>query len=349
MTILLFGQALLVYATYGSVTLYVTYILVANWAMAMNKTERILFNSSCVAIMLPFVLLTNVQDTEAVIIRSYEVFFFTVIAFIFDTFDSRLQENNFLHEKTVVQEKSRLEVEKSRVDRLLLSVLPAHITRELLEKGKVEAREFENVTILFTDFVGFTETSEKMMPQDLLGELNYIFQEFDQISSRYGIQKIKSIGDAYMAIGALGAASSKTVLETVFAALEMQDFVERYSKIREARRLPAFHMRVGIHSGPVIAGIVGQSNFQYDIWGDTVNVASRLEQKGTPGRINISESVYLIAQSHPALNFVPRGAVKVKGKGEIHMWYVEKSSDWQQTSAPSVHTAGSRQTSGSGL
>jgi class 3 adenylate cyclase len=222
---------------------------------------------------------------------------------------------------------------KSRADTLLLNILPASVTKELLEKGRVDAREFEHVTVLFTDFVSFTKTTRQMPPQELLQELNTIFQRFDEIVARHNISKIKSIGDAYMAAGGLPVSSADTVKQIVLTALEMQEYIEkRYAERHQTGQL-GFQMRVGIHHGPVIAGIVGFHNFQYDIWGDTVNIASRVEKGGEKGRVNISKDVYMHIADDPTFRFVSRGAIDVKGKGNIEMWFVEKVDGFK----PSQH------------
>jgi class 3 adenylate cyclase len=215
-----------------------------------------------------------------------------------------------------------VEKEKRKADELLLNILPAEIAEELKQHGKVAAQEFDNVTILFTDFVGFTEASEKIRPQELVKELNHIYTRFDEIASKYGIEKIKNIGDAYMAAGGLPIANELSVRNTVLAALHMQEFVLNRNKERKAAGLPAFEMRAGIHTGPVVAGIIGVKKFQYDVWGDTVNTAHRMESNDEPGRVNISASTYQFIKKDPEFTFQPRERIEVKGKGEMQMYLV---------------------------
>lgn len=219
----------------------------------------------------------------------------------------------------------QIEGEKSRTDKLLLSVLPEPVANELLTTGKVDAREFEGVTVLFTDFVGFTEAVKDVPGMVLVNELNEIFRAFDEIVARHGIQKIKTVGDAYMAAGGLPVSSTETVKRTVDAALEMQTFIEHYRTTRSGSANPTFHMRAGVHKGPVTAGIVGQHNFQFDIWGTTVNIASRLETHSTQGRVNISREIYDVIAADPHYRFVARGRQAVKGAGEMEMWFVERT------------------------
>ena len=196
--------------------------------------------------------------------------------------------------------------------------------QELKEKGKADARDFEMVSILFTDFKGFTEQSAKLSAAELVHEINHCFEAFDGIMEKYGIEKIKTIGDAYMAAGGLPVPTDDSVKNTVLAALEMLTFITARKAKMDAAGKPAFEMRVGIHTGPVVAGIVGVKKFQYDIWGDTVNTASRIESGSEPGMINISESVYQKIKEDSDYEFHSRGKIEAKGKGLISMYYVER-------------------------
>jgi adenylate cyclase len=219
-----------------------------------------------------------------------------------------------------------LQVEKDRSENLLLNILPAEIAEELKQNGRCEARDFDTVSILFTDFKGFTEHSATMSAAALVNEINHCFEAFDGIMAKYGIEKIKTIGDAYMAAGGLPVPAEGSVKNTVLAALEMQAFITRRKAQKDALGEPAFEMRVGIHTGPVVAGIVGVKKFQYDIWGDTVNTASRMESSGMVGQVNISESTYLLLKEDPLFHFTPRGKVEAKGKGELEMFIVQENA-----------------------
>ncbi|MBK9759488.1 MAG: adenylate/guanylate cyclase domain-containing protein [Flavobacteriales bacterium] len=214
-----------------------------------------------------------------------------------------------------------------RSDELLLNILPEEVAKELKAKGHADAKHFDNVTILFTDFKGFTEASERMSPQELVEELNTCFKAFDHIITARGIEKIKTIGDAYMCAGGLPVPASSTPAGVVQAALEMQAFMIARKKERDALGKPAFEMRVGIHTGPVVAGIVGVKKFAYDIWGDTVNTASRMESSGEVGQVNISEATYALVKNETGLTFTPRGKVQAKGKGEMEMYFVHPCSE----------------------
>jgi class 3 adenylate cyclase len=219
--------------------------------------------------------------------------------------------------------KALIQKEKDRSENLLLNILPVEIAEELKTNGRAEARDFEQVTILFTDFKEFTKMSEKMSAKDLVAEINFCFKAFDEIVDRYKIEKIKTIGDSYMAAGGLPVTSDNAVKNVVFAALEIQAFIKKRKIQKEADGVLGFEMRAGIHSGPVVAGIVGVKKFQYDIWGDTVNIASRMESAGVVGRVNISQSTYELLKNEPGFLFEGRGKIEVKGKVEIEMYFVE--------------------------
>jgi adenylate cyclase len=208
---------------------------------------------------------------------------------------------------------------KRKSDNLLLNILPASTARELKESGKAQARQFDHVTVLFTDFSRFTELSEQLSPDQLVHLLHTCFSEFDRICERNGLEKIKTIGDSYMAACGLPAPCADHAQRAVRAALEMRDFMARRDGGNKATA--SLQIRIGLHSGPVVAGIVGIRKFQYDIWGDTVNTASRMESSSEPGRVNISEATYQLVKDHFACTY--RGEIEAKGKGKLGMYFLE--------------------------
>lgn len=215
--------------------------------------------------------------------------------------------------------------EKIKTENLLLNILPRDVVEELKEKGNSEARHFDEATVIFSDFKGFTAISEKLTPAELVAEINHCFSAFDHITSKYNIEKIKTIGDSYMAVGGLNQNHNNQAPDVVLAALEMQSFMTKYAKDKNENGQPAFEMRIGVHTGPVVAGIVGTKKFQYDIWGDTVNVASRMESSGEVGRVNVSETTFATIKDR--FLCLHRGKVSAKNKGDIDMYFVEMPID----------------------
>lgn len=227
-------------------------------------------------------------------------------------------------DEEVKERTAQLSAEKERSDELLLNILPAEVAEELKRTGAAAAKHFDQASVLFTDFKGFTAMTEQVGAAELLQELNTCFKAFDDIIGAHGVEKIKTIGDAYMCAGGLPDPGSSSPAGVVHAALEMQAFMEQRGRERSAQGKPSFEMRVGIHTGPVVAGIVGVKKFQYDIWGDTVNTASRMESSGEVGKVNISGSTYALIKDEPGFIFTPRGKVQAKGKGELEMFFVDR-------------------------
>lgn len=230
-------------------------------------------------------------------------------------------------EREVMMRTEELRVEKKRSDELLRNILPAEVAEELMAKGEAEAKLIEHVTVLFTDFKGFTVMSEQVTPRQLVHDLHECFSAFDNICERHQLEKIKTIGDAYMAAGGLPTPNTTHATDVIKAALEMRDFIAESKARKAAAGQPFFEIRIGIHTGPVVAGIVGVKKFQYDIWGDTVNTASRMESSGEVGQVNISKATYslLKEQAYHLFDFTPRGKVQMKGKGATEMWFVERA------------------------
>ncbi len=223
----------------------------------------------------------------------------------------------FRNYKTQLANNKMLSVEKQKSEDLLLNILPEEVAEELKEKGVANAKQFEDVTVLFTDFVNFTEASERMSPQQLVGELHTCFKAFDEMLGKYNAEKIKTVGDAYLAVSGLPVSNPGHAVDMVAAAIEIRNYmIKRKTEMGDL----TFDMRIGIHSGPVVAGIVGVKKFAYDIWGDTVNTAARMEQHGEKGKINISGTTYeLIKQK---FNCEYRGELPAKNKGNMKMYFV---------------------------
>ena len=209
--------------------------------------------------------------------------------------------------------------ERRKSEKLLLNILPVETARELKRNGKATAKHYESVTVMFTDFKGFTTIAEKLSAEELVSELDFLFKKFDEIISKYPVEKIKTIGDAYMCAGGLPTANTTNAMDVVSAAIEIQNWMTSQNS--------KWNLRIGIHTGPVTAGVVGDKKFAYDIWGDTVNTASRMESSGEAGKINISGSTYEFISpllEERGWGVRHRGKISAKNKGEIEMYFVEK-------------------------
>jgi class 3 adenylate cyclase/Tfp pilus assembly protein PilF len=215
--------------------------------------------------------------------------------------------------------------EKDRSDKLLLNILPEETAEELKERGSATPRHYEMVSVLFTDFKGFTAIAEKLAPQELVQELNNCFLEFDRIIDEHNLEKIKTIGDAYMCAGGIPVANTSNPIDVVQAGLKIKSFMDNLKASREARGEDHWELRIGIHTGPVIAGVVGKNKFAYDIWGDAVNLASRMESSGIPGKVNISGTTYELVKDHFICTH--RGQIEAKNKGKVDMYIVESMVD----------------------
>lgn len=221
----------------------------------------------------------------------------------------------------LIIQRNKIAKGKKRSDELLLNILPEEVAEELKETGSAKAKSFENVTVLFTDFEKFTEISQRLTAQELVAEINYCYSEFDKIITNFGIEKIKTIGDSYMCVGGLPTPNDSHAIDIVNAGIAFQEFIRKNKEERIKQNKPYFELRLGIHTGPVVAGIVGIKKFAYDIWGDTVNTASRMETSGEVGRVNISGSTYEYVKDSFYCTY--RGKIEAKYKGEIDMYFID--------------------------
>lgn len=223
----------------------------------------------------------------------------------------------------IMEEKNKLiEIERKKSDDLLLNIFPASIAQELKDNNSAKARHFEHACVGFLDFVSFSKISEQYSPQIVLNDLNFCFKAFDDILTKYGLEKIKTIGDCYMFAGGLEESDDgQQIHKMVKASREMVDWLAKWNVDRAKDKLSLYESRVGIHSGPVAAGVVGSRRFLYDIWGDTVNIASRMESNSEKGRINVSETVYNGLDGLEKCKY--RGEIEAKNKGLLKMYFIE--------------------------
>ena len=213
-----------------------------------------------------------------------------------------------------------LNQERRKSDQLLRNVLPEQIAQELKQTDRVQPIDYPSASVLFTDFVGFTQIAEHFSPQQLIEELDSCFSSFDKIARQHKLEKIKTIGDAYMAVGGIPTANKTHAVDCVMAALQITALISELRERQMAEQKAYWQIRVGIHSGDLVAGVIGREKFSYDVWGDTVNLASRLESSGVAGRVNISGATHELVKDFFVCEF--RGKVLAKNKGEIEMYFV---------------------------
>ena len=215
-----------------------------------------------------------------------------------------------------------LNKQKREIEHLLLNILPEQVATELQTEGYSKPRHFSEVSVLFTDFKGFTTIADKLSPQEVVNQLSECFTAFDNIIGNYGLEKIKTIGDAYMCAGGIPVPDKDHVYKMVKASLEMQDYIINMNRRRQAEGKEVWDLRVGIHVGPIVAGVVGKKKYAYDIWGSTVNIASRMESNGAPGKVNISAATYELIKDRFRCSY--RGKVHAKNIGEIDMYFIDE-------------------------
>lgn len=242
----------------------------------------------------------------------------TLLSIIVVLFASRQKTLRDLAEKNRI-----IEEEKRKSDELLLNILPEEVMHELKAHGKTQARNYSKASVLFADIKNFTQISEKLTPDELIEGLDSYFERFDQVIEKYNIEKIKTIGDAYVCAGGVPTKSEDNAFAVVQAALDFRREIDKLREIRTAEGKIPFEFRIGIHTGQLVAGVIGLKKFAYDIWGDTVNMAARMQEAGEPGKINISGDTYEIVKKKFAC--VHRGKHPAKNKGEVDMYFVESA------------------------
>jgi len=214
-----------------------------------------------------------------------------------------------------------LKIEQNKSWELLLNILPEKIARQLHDRKKPQPLYYGKVSILFCDFKGFTRIASDMRPTEIVKDLEECFEKFDEIVEAHNLEKIKTLGDGYMAAGGIPTPNNSNPLDAIKAGIQMINFINARNKVKRKMGLPVMELRVGVHTGPAVAGIIGKKKFAYDLWGDSVNVASRVESAGEAGRVNISADTYQYVKDE--YFFTYRGRIPVKNKGEIEMYFVE--------------------------
>lgn len=258
-------------------------------------------------------------------------FLFATMFFLLKSIRLKTQTNTELSHRNreinrqkeeIAAQRDDIDRQKGEIEGLILNILPGEVAQELQKTGVATPRYYENVSVLFTDFREFTTIAEGLSAQELVAELNECFVAFDDIIEHFGLEKIKTIGDAYMCAAGIPTPSEDHAFKAVSAALAIQQYISENNRVRKQRGAVLWELRIGIHSGPVVAGVVGRKKFAYDIWGNTVNVAARLETSGEVGRVNISSATYRLVKDSFKCKY--RGKIQAKNMGEVEMYFVEK-------------------------
>ena len=224
--------------------------------------------------------------------------------------------------REIEKQKEIIEAAKAQSDSLLLNILPDEIAEELKKFGKSYARKHSQVSVLFSDIKGFSSIAETLTPVKLVTQLDEVFGAFDNIIAKYGMEKIKTIGDAYMCACGLPLSDEENAMKAVRAGMDMQRFINEFGLGNKIQNLPVFEVRIGVHTGPLVAGVVGLRKFAYDIWGDTVNLASRMEQHSEAGKVNISGETYRLIKEQFRCTY--RGRIETKNKSQVDMYFVDE-------------------------
>jgi class 3 adenylate cyclase len=304
------------------------FILTFNQVAGKKKGARLLMLSWVVILVcgLNDILYLNlVINTTQVSHYGFFIFLLTqayILAYKLAGAFQKVEDLTVNLEVKVAHRTHELEEEKKKSDNLLLNILPEEVAEELKQKGHTDAKTFSMVTVMFTDFKDFTRVSERVSGELLVSEINHCFSAFDEIVEKYNIEKIKTVGDAYICAGGLPVLSFTHAEDIVNAAIEMRDYMMARRKEKEARGEISFEIRLGVHTGPVVAGVVGTKKFAYDIWGDTVNIAARMESGSEAGKVNISGATWQLVKDK--FNCLYRGKIQAKNKGEIDMYFVER-------------------------
>lgn len=306
-----------------SLTMYTIYIIIANFGLIMVHRDRILLNLiSFLAISIACIFLFH-HNMELLIINFMEIIGVTVVCLVvstqmFNAYVNKLYSDYFLKEKN-----KEINKEKKRGDKLLHNILPKQIAKELMSKGSVTPRYYNSATIMLIDFKDFSTISKRLTPQELIKELDYCFKKFDHLTAKHNLEKIKTIGDAYLCVGGVPNNNITHAMNSIEAAHEILTFLNEWNTKRIANNEPPFESRIGIHTGSIIAGVVGDRKFVFDIWGDAVNTTARIESNGKAGQINISQTTYDLVKTEIECDH--RGKIPIKNLDPIDMYFVKKN------------------------
>ena len=315
----LFIMAMLSYMDRYSLIMYAIYILVANFMFLISHRLRLLFNLLSLLLISIFVFSFSDADFTLRLVLVIEAAGITIPAFFIASFRYNDQIKQFVNDQKLQAINSQMEKEQAKNEELLLNLLPKNIAEELKTKGLVQPKSFPEVSIMFIDFANFSQKSASAAPEQLVQRLDFYFSTFDQIMDEFKLEKIKTLGDGYMCIAGIGNTPNQACINMAHAAIKIRDFVLEQQQLCTDDL--CFEVRIGIHQGPIVAGVVGKKKLSFDIWGSSVNIASRLESSSEIGAINISETVYHKIKNDFHCTY--RGEIPVKGLGMMAQYFVE--------------------------
>jgi len=305
----------------NSLTMYAFYIITINFGVVLLPRDRALFNLSSFFAIFSVVILLYHQDLQLLVINFLESLGLTVTCFVVSTqiFNSFVQD--IIKDKTLEIKNAQIEKQKIRGDELLNNILPEEIANELKSKGFVKPRHFSNATIMLIDIKDFSNISKSLTTNGLIDMLDHCFKNFDRITSKHRLEKIKTIGDAYLCVDGVPESNATHPNDCIEAAREILGFLYEWKVEQMKKNELFFEVRIGIHSGPLIAGVVGDVKFVFDVWGDAVNITARVETSGEAGRINISQTTYDLVKNK--FKCIHRGKISAKNLDSMDMYFVD--------------------------
>jgi class 3 adenylate cyclase len=275
----------------------------------INRKGHILIQGTLILWMITYELISS---NDKFLAANASLYYITFISFCWIMYLMGSNIENYI---------KQISLSNIKINNLLLNILPEEVAAELKIKGEAKPRQYKMVSVLFTDFRAFTKTASTISPLELIQTLNECFSAFDDIVGNYNLEKIKTIGDAYMCAGGIPEENTTNAFDAVAAALEINNWVNNWNIKREASGLPKWEIRIGVHTGELVAGVIGKKKFAYDVWGDAVNLASRMENTGEVGKVNISGTTYEFIKDK--FECLYRGQVTAKGKGDVDMYFVQ--------------------------
>lgn len=304
----------------GSIAMYAVNIFLINFVIIPLHFDRILLTVSSFIVISFSELIVFSHEIEMIIVYLMETAGITLLGFTFSTNMFNVLVRDFTNERALTEKNQIIKAEKLNSHKLLLNILPSKIADELINFNKVEPKHYSSATVMIIDFKEFSLKSNFLTPNQLVHKIDYCFGNFDRIIEKYGLEKIKTLGDGYLCVGGVPSSTPDHPEKVILAALEILDFLEQWKHECVQKNEQYFEGRIGIHTGPLIAGVVGKSKFAFDIWGDTVNVAARLESSGDPGKINISKSTYQMVSNKFTCEH--RGKIPIKNQEPIDMYFI---------------------------